>query len=657
MQPVSRGSWRRGIARFFIWLVFTGALLIAPNLLPIANTVRANHFLWLDAFATAALLFGPAILLGSLLGAFLLALLEQAVQGRRSRWLRALPDALTFAIFLVAWLRLFRGTLKFNKIATAWVDRRFEIPLAILIAVLLFALVPTGLSRWVVSTGQRLRPVGWACTAILAALLGYVLFEPFYKGSLGPVQLPEPERQQPNVIVIVLDALTSVDMSVYGYALPTTPRLDEITRTWTVFENAHTAATATTAAQPAILSGRYPFTDDWYRYGDLARSGKGLLNLPRILQASGYETIYAEGGGWSPSRYHLHASFNRIIGAGFPAFQHPRYAVHRFPGHDLVNRTLWDPAIAEALLSWQPGGPRPRPLSYEEPMYDTVKEEFQAQTQTGDTTPFFLYMHAMRPHHPYFAGEFLGTFLPREEGMTTMREQNQQYLRSYKPGEQTLVDKLRLRYDENILKADQELGQVIDTLKQSGLYDTSLIIITADHGTNFTEGNQGYFTQGLWAAEHRVPLLVKFPGQTTGQRIDNAVSIVDILPTVLDVIGAGVSPGWLDGQSLLAAEQSPDRIVYVTRVQPLANLDFSRVAAIQGDLKLVRRGDREALFNLARDPNEMINLNQPATGLHDALTQFTQRAAFLDAGGDIAKAPALAPIHRTSTGPAHTAEP
>ena len=157
-------------------------------------------------------------------------------------------------------------------------------------------------------------------------------------------------------------------MSVYGYSLPTTPRLDEITRTWTVFENAHTAATSTTAAQPAILTGRYPYTDEWHRYGDLARAGKGLLNLPRILQAAGYETTYAMGGGWPPSRYHLHTGFDRILGGGFPAFQRPGYAVHRFPGRDLLNRTLWNSTIAEALLSWQPAGPAPRPLSYDEPI-------------------------------------------------------------------------------------------------------------------------------------------------------------------------------------------------------------------------------------------------------------------------------------------------
>jgi arylsulfatase A-like enzyme len=201
-----------------------------------------------------------------------------------------------------------------------------------------------------------------------------------------------------------------------------------------------------------------------------------------------------------------------------------------------------------------------------------------------------------------------------------------------------VVDKLRLRYDESILKADQQLGQLVDELKQLELYDESMIIITADHGTSFTGGYQGYFTPDVRASEHRIPLLVKFPGQAQGRRVGTAVSLVDILPTVLDVTGASYSPGWIDGRSLLAAEQTPERVVYVTRIRGVATLDFERVAAIQGDLKLVRRDDREFLFNLADDPNEMRNLvsREPAPGLHDALDKFARRAIFLQEGGEIA---------------------
>ena len=645
------------IATYFAWLVFVGALLVAPRLISVNNLVNLYHFTWLDVFATAALLFGPAIFIVAVAAATLLALLEVLTERSESQRLRLLSSFLTLALFLAGWLHLLRGTLKINQIEFAWLDRPFEIPCAVVIAGLLFVFIPARGARWVAGAAVRVRLVSTAFTVALVGLLGYTLVESLYGGSTGPVQLPEASQERPNVIVVVLDGLTSLDMSLYGYSLPTTPRLDEITKTWMVFENAHSTATATTAVLPAILTGRYPFVDDWRRYGDLARAGKGLLSLPRILQASGYETIYAMGGGWPPSRYHLHTGFGRIIGGGYPAFLREHHLIHSFPGHDLVNRTVWNPTIADALLPQDAGKPPAVRTSFDEPMYDTVVDLFREQARPGDITPFFVYLHTIRPHPPYLANEFLGTFLPDEEGLADTRSQEPLIHRPYdpsNPAEQSVIDKLRLRYDESILKVDQQLGQLVDALKQLELYDESMIIITSDHGTSFTGGYQGYFTPDVRSSEHRIPLLVKFPGQAQGRRVGTAVSLVDILPTVLDVTGATYPPAWIDGRSLLTAEQTPDRVVYVTRLRGVATLDFERVAAIQGDLKLVRRDDREFLFNLAGDPYEMRNLisREPDPGLHDALDKFARRAIFLQKGGDIAGT--AAPNVTVKTGGADT---
>src|SRR4029079_5759029 len=100
----------------------------------------------------------------------------------------------------------------------------------------------------------------------------------------------------------------------------------------------------------------------------------------------------------------------------------------------------------------------------------------------------------------------------------------------------------------------------------------------------------------------------KYPGQTQGQRIKTAVSLVDIMPTVLDTVGASYPSHWMDGQSLLTAEQQPDRSVFVTRLGGVASIDLSRVAVIRGSMKLVRRGKDELLFDLATDPDEQTNL-------------------------------------------------
>ncbi len=216
-------------------------------------------------------------------------------------------------------------------------------------------------------------------------------------------------------------------------------------------------------------------------------------------------------------------------------------------------------------------------------------------------------------------------------------------MRHYRRNEQPIIDRLRLRYDENILKADQQIGSLIDTLRQLGLYDQSLIVITADHGDSFTGGYQGYFSPELRAAEHSIPLLVKFPGQTEGRRVNGVVSNVDILPTVLEVIGASYPPDWVDGQSLLRAGQDPNRIVYVTRIQLEADVDTNTVAAVSGELKLVRRQSRPFLFNLADDPDERVDLlgQVPVDGLQKALDQFIRRGDFVRSGGDITKAPAI----------------
>ena len=80
------------------------------------------------------------------------------------------------------------------------------------------------------------------------------------------------------------------------------------------------------------------------------------------------------------------------------------------------------------------------------------------------------------------------------------------------------------------------------------------------------------------------------------------------------------------------------------------NLDHQRVAAIQGDLKLVRREDQVFLFNLAEDPEETTNLvpGEPAPGLREALDQFARRAVFLDGGADLAETQVPGPTDETS---------
>jgi arylsulfatase A-like enzyme len=640
MQQVSgRPARRRPAARYFWWLVFIGALLVAPNLIPLANIVPHYHFSWLDAFATAAISYGPAIVLLALLAALPLGWLETRGERLKAQMIGVFPRALIFILFLGAWLRLLRGLLRVYRIDILPVDYPFEIWVAPAIAAVFLAVSRTSVTNWLDRTAGRVRVAGALLVLIAGALTAYMLIEPFNQGAQAPVERTEPRADLPNIVVIVLDALTTHDMSLYGYQLPTTPNFDRLAQTWTVFDNAHAAGTATLAMQPAMLTGRYPYFDRWQRYGDLARSGQGVLSLPEILQSFGYYTVYGMSGGWSPSRYHLHTDFDQILGGGFAVHANPGNPVHTFPGRDLANRTLWNPTIAEAIISPHAGALDAAAGTLEEPMYARANQLMR--TRAG-TSPFFVYLHMSRPHDPFIGNEFLGTFLPREAGLATVGSQHELFMRHYEAGQQETIDRLRLRYDENILKADQQVGDLIKTLQETGLYDQSLIIITADHGNSFANGYQGYFTPLLSAAEHSIPLLLKFPNQTEGRRVRGTVSTVDIMPTILDVAGISYPQTWLDGQSL-RTEQSSDRIVYVSRLQLEANVDTNTLAAIRGDLKLVRKQGGEFLYNLVDDPAEKTNLlgQIKVDELRAALDDFVQRRDFIRAGGAMTAAPTL----------------
>lgn len=179
-------------------------------------------------------------------------------------------------------------------------------------------------------------------------------------------------------------------------------------------------------------------------------------------------------------------------------------------------------------------------------------------------------------------------------------------------------------------------------MRRLNLYDQSLIVITADHGTSFTNGFQGYSSPLILAAEHSIPLLVKFPGQSQGKRVTSLVSNVDIFPTVLDTIGVSYPATAIDGQSLLRAERDGDRLVFIRKMEePIT--EKGTYAVLWRDLKLVSRKGSKSLYDIARDPSEEINLvgRLNLACLQGALDSFISRVESVNARSDASNVPLL----------------
>lgn len=248
-------------------------------------------------------------------------------------------------------------------------------------------------------------------------------------------------------------------------------------------------------------------------------------------------------------------------------------------------------------------------------------------------------------------GNHLGAFLSVEEGMVSKSNQVRVY-GAYASKNQPLVDKLRLRYDESIADQDEKLGKFFDFLKQQGLYDSSMIIITGDHGQSFNDGYTSHCTWLVSHAEAHVPLLIKYPNQTQGQRIDNLISTIDITPTILETVGLGVPAGWFDGISLLKQAVQPDsqRIVFTRRLSYVKALP-SDLAATDGRYRLVMRKGKLYLYDFNKDPLEKVNLLEQSgyadhpqvQRLKQALDNYRQRAQLLQQGKGILDLPPLVP--------------
>ncbi len=186
-------------------------------------------------------------------------------------------------------------------------------------------------------------------------------------------------------------------------------------------------------------------------------------------------------------------------------------------------------------------------------------------------------------------------------------------LRDINIGKKTITDADRTHiiatYDAEIRSMDAAFGSLIDGLKKRGLYDNTFIIFTSDHGEELGEhGRMGWHSHALWDEQLLVPLLVKFPNQIFGgTQVKNQVRSIDILPTVVDVLG--IDPLKIfEGETLISLAEGKEE-----KDRPaVSQLDVKRnkvpVSLRTRDWKYYELHSRTRwLINLNEDPKEQVN--------------------------------------------------
>jgi arylsulfatase A-like enzyme len=225
--------------------------------------------------------------------------------------------------------------------------------------------------------------------------------------------------------------------------------------------------------------------------------------------------------------------------------------------------------------------------------------------------PFLAYLHVLPPHEPYSPRrEFIGIF---KDGYQPTPKPERFFSQGHAQAD---LNQQRRAYDEYLAYADAEFGRLLDYLESSGLLNDTYVFVTSDHGEMFERGIRGHVTPTLYQPLLQVPLLVSKPGQNQREDVSSATSCVDVLPTILSIVGQPV-PDWCEGEILptfAGYAGRPQRTVYAVDAKRNAKwgaLSRASVAAITEQHKLVTYFGYEnvpeayELFDLRNDPDEL----------------------------------------------------
>jgi arylsulfatase A-like enzyme len=391
-----------------------------------------------------------------------------------------------------------------------------------------------------------------------------------------------------NVVLVVLDAAGARHMSAYGYARRTTPEIERLAAEGVLFEEAFTPAVYTLPAMASLWTSRYP---EEHRNVEprTASLERAPLTLPDLLQAQGIVT----------------AGFvaNGMAGPGFG----------------------FDRSFDEFREIYREFGQRADA--------DSFREVVPPWLAANRGRRFFAYLHYREPHWPYDPKPPFNTlFGPDAPIPRDLRNEVGFFVAVNNRRRETTPDEaehiVRL-YDGNLAFVDQELGFLRRSLESLGLWERTVVIVTADHGEEMGEhGLFGHEAQ-LFEPALRIPLVIRFPSGAglAGVRVRGLVDLVDLAPTIADLYGLpgrGGPAGSFGGRTLLPmvfGAAGKEAVVSRTRgEQPRWALRGDRYKLVY-DGKL---GTRQ-LFDLKSDPEERQDLAPREAMLADLHLQALRR--------------------------------
>lgn len=424
---------------------------------------------------------------------------------------------------------------------------------------------------------------------------------------------PRTSRNVP-VIIYLVDTLRADRLGVYGYTKPTSPGLDALAAESVVFDSAYAPAPWTLPSVASLVTST--FVCEHGVVSNRTRLGQDLPTLAGRLSDIGYVTggIYANP--YAGPKFGLERGYQHLSKAG-----------QQYAGRGAVQRLL--------------------------------NKVGSTPTSADADQPFFLYIHTTEPHNPFnvpfrVANQFdririeeketIHDHVMRLRGLSIFDWANERAIGSTDTTAlqaqtmtelDSMLNTVNLLYDSAVRWADANAISVVDILKQRGVWDKAIFIFLSDHGEELGDHGGWLHDQSVYEELARVPLLIHFPNdEFAGRRIDEYVSLIDIMPTIFDYLGQPELCVSCRGISLMPLiqdvgeiSQSETAIVSIREnvmkyyTPWLKSRGDTNVVARRANWKAIWNDDIESieLYDLSQDPGELVNLRQQQAAIAEEL--------------------------------------
>ena len=425
------------------------------------------------------------------------------------------------------------------------------------------------------------------------------------------------KRATPNILLIQADQLSAPALSAYGNPIVRTPNIDYLAEDGVIFERAYCNNPICAPSRFSMLSGQY--SSRIHAFDNGAEFSSDIPTMAHYLRDAGYQTCLA-GKMHFVGADQLHGYETRVTTDVYPSDF--GWTPNWSRPHERID--WW----YHNMDSVKEAGPyeRTNQIDFDDEVGFSAVRKIYDMARSPDDRPFFLTVSFTNPHDPYACPiehwnrydhdeidmPVIG-YIPDADLDPHNRRLRHAYCQTPDAVTDRQVRRARHAYYGQISYIDDKIGCILKALADTGVDEDTIVLFTADHGDML--GEKGlWYKMSFFEGSARVPLIIKAPRLFTGKRIKVPVSLVDLLPTLLDITGnphLHLASANLDGDSLvplMSTTTDRDR-------QPVIAEYFAEGAIApcfmvrQASYKYIFSApDPPQLYDLAADPHELRNL-------------------------------------------------